>query len=407
MALTNNYRKEERKRILILAGTYFQIPAINYAKQMGHYVITCDNKPENPGHKLADEYINISTTNLDGVLKVASQKKIDGILAYASDPAALTAAYVSNNLDLPGNNYECVHTLSDKGLFRKFLSDNKFPSPKYAVFKSFERVYQCLDSFDYNIFVKPVDSSGSKGVSKLSSKENLEEAFNYALQFSRKGEVIIEEEVQPKGPHIHGEAFMYNGKLKFLLLGDQYFSKTNLCAPCSTTLPSIENTDIIDSISVELVRILKLIGFNTGGLNIEIIRDRKDQIYFVEIGARNGGNLMPDLAMLASGFDLAAANVNSALKEESDFHFSNSADKFFTQVILHSHATGKYCGINIPEVFMKNVKTELMYCKKGDKVHIYRNSQDVVGVFLFSFDNKQVCNDLKRFINHNNIINLI
>ena len=51
------------KKILILGGTYFQIPAIRYAKSKGYYVVTCDYLPSNPGHKLADEYYNISTTD--------------------------------------------------------------------------------------------------------------------------------------------------------------------------------------------------------------------------------------------------------------------------------------------------------------------------------------------------------
>ena len=80
------------KKLLILGGTYFQIPAIKYAKSRGYYVITCDYLPENPGHKFSDEYYNISTTDKDAVLELSKSLNIDGILCFASDPAALTAA---------------------------------------------------------------------------------------------------------------------------------------------------------------------------------------------------------------------------------------------------------------------------------------------------------------------------
>lgn len=169
----------------------------------------------------------------------------------------------------------------------------------------------------------------------------------------------------------------------------------------------MEHSVFMDSVSEELVKLLNLIGYKTGGLNIEIIRDKEDRIFFIEIGARNGGNLMPELARMASGFDLAAANVNAALNEEIDFHFVYPTDLFCTQVILHSHENGKYHGVNIPEVFKDNLKTELIYYTKGDDVHIYRSSQDVVGLLLFSFNNKDGCNNLIRFINHNNVINLV
>ena len=96
------------KKILMLGGTMQQIPIIKLAKEMGLYVITCDYAPENPGHKYADEYHNVSTTDVDGVLELAKELKIDGIVAYASDPAAPTAAYVAEKLGLPGNPYESV-----------------------------------------------------------------------------------------------------------------------------------------------------------------------------------------------------------------------------------------------------------------------------------------------------------
>jgi biotin carboxylase len=398
---------KRRKRLLILAGTHFQIPVIEYAKESGHYVITCDNRPDNPGHRLADEYINVSTTDLNGILEVAFKKEIDGILAYASDPAALTAAYVSEKLKIPGNSYNSVHTLSDKGQFRKFLTNNNFPVPKFRVIRSIEEAKKVSGIFQNNIFVKPVDSSGSKGITKLPPGENLKSAYNYALKFSRKGEVIIEEEINRSGPHIHGEAFVHNGELKFMLLGDQYFSAVNSCAPLTTTLPSLIHKDVMDYIDKTLRRIIKLVNFQTGGLNIEIIRDSEDRIYFIEIGARSGGNLMPELACMATGFNLAAANVNAALQEEIDFHFDYPAHRYYTQVILHSHKNGKYNGANIPEEFKDNLKTELIYYTKDDNVNIYRNSQDVIGLLLFAFNDKDVCNRLIRFVNHNNVINLL
>ena len=94
------------KKLLMLGGAMQQIPAIKQAREMGHYVITCDYEPTNPGHKYANEYYNVSTTDLKGVLNLAKELDIDGIVAYASDPAAPTAAYVAEKLGLPGNPYE-------------------------------------------------------------------------------------------------------------------------------------------------------------------------------------------------------------------------------------------------------------------------------------------------------------
>ena len=396
-----------RKKILILAGTHFQIPVIEYAKIRGHYVITCDNKPENPGHKAANEYVNMSTTNLDGVLDVAKTRKIDGILAYGSDPAALAASYVSEALHLPGNSYNSVLILSDKGFFRKFLTENDFPVPVYKVFKSYNEASFFYNTLKRSVFIKPVDSSGSKGITRLPPGADLKSPFKYALEFSRKGEVIIEEEIERKGPHIHGEAFIYAGKIIFILLGDQYFCKVNACAPISTTLPSLFHSDLMSEIEIKLTRLIKLVNFKTGGLNIEIIRDQSDKIYFLEIGARNGGNFMPELARMATGFNMAGANVNAVLNEPLEFSYNLPENMFYTQLILHSHSNRIYSGSNLDKQFIDNIRYKIEYFLKGDNVQIYRDSRFVIGVFLLKFNDKVKCSKFINYIIQNNLINPI
>lgn len=122
-----------KKRILLLGGSFHQIPIITDAKQRGLYVIICDYLPNNPGHKLADEYHNVSTTDYDSVLKLAKKVKPHFVIAYASDPSAPAAAYVSEKLGLPGNTYESICVLSEKDRFRKLMIENGFNAPRVAI----------------------------------------------------------------------------------------------------------------------------------------------------------------------------------------------------------------------------------------------------------------------------------
>ena len=161
------------KRILMLGGAMQQIPAIKAAKDKGYYTITCDYLPDNPGHKYADEYYNVSTTDEKAVLELAKKLNIDGIVAYASDPAAITAAYVAENLNLPGNPYNSVKILTQKDLFRDFLEKNRFNTPKAGGYTCYEDALKEIDTFKFPVMVKPVDSSGSKGVVKIYNKERI------------------------------------------------------------------------------------------------------------------------------------------------------------------------------------------------------------------------------------------
>ena len=49
-----------QKKLLLLGGSRYLIPAIKAAHDLGAYVITCDYLPDNYAHKLSDEYHNVS-----------------------------------------------------------------------------------------------------------------------------------------------------------------------------------------------------------------------------------------------------------------------------------------------------------------------------------------------------------
>ena len=117
------------KKILLLGGSAQQIVAIKTAQKHGYYTVLCDFLPDNPGQYEADKFYLVSTTDKDAVLEVAKKENIDGILAYASDPAAPTAAYVAEKLGLPTNPYDSVETLCNKDKFREFLKHNGFNAP--------------------------------------------------------------------------------------------------------------------------------------------------------------------------------------------------------------------------------------------------------------------------------------
>ena len=114
------------KKILLLGGSAQQIVAIETAKRLGLYTVLCDYLPDNPGQYVADKFYLVSTTDKEAVLAAAQAEDVDGVLAYASDPAAPTAAYVAEKLNLPGSPYWAVNTLCCKDLFRAFLAENGF-----------------------------------------------------------------------------------------------------------------------------------------------------------------------------------------------------------------------------------------------------------------------------------------
>ena len=145
------------KKVLLLGGSAQQVIAIETAKRLGFYTVLCDYLDDNPGQFAADKFYLVSTTDKEAVLKVAESEKIDGVIAYASDPAAPTAAFIAEKMGLPTNPYKSVETLCNKDKFRAFLKSGGFNTPKAEGYTSVQSAMDDLDEFSFPIIIKPVD----------------------------------------------------------------------------------------------------------------------------------------------------------------------------------------------------------------------------------------------------------
>jgi len=247
---------------------------IRYAKEQGAYVITCDFLPENPGHVLADEYHNVSTTDRQAVLNLARGLDVDAVLSFASEPALQTVSYVAEALGLPSPPLSAVVKLTDKGLFRRLLRQAGLPVPMaVTVGESMPagHVPRLMEEHGVAIpcIVKPVDSLGSKGITVLNETlETLPAALEHAFAFSRSGECIIEQYTE--GDQIHGDGYLEGGQLAFHYLGDHVFFTDGGCrVPISTRWPTRHEPDVVQQIAGQVEAIASISGCRNGPVNIE------------------------------------------------------------------------------------------------------------------------------------------
>ncbi|BDQ02780.1 ATP-grasp domain-containing protein [Ignavibacterium sp.] len=382
---------QKQKKILFLGGAPSQVPIIVEAKSRGFYIITCDYLPNNPGHKLADEYYNISTTDVQSVLKLAEELGPDFIVAYASDPAAPVASYVSEKLNKPGNSYQSTRTLAEKDLFRDFLKHNSFNVPNFI--STDKHSYKNLiDKFNlqFPVIVKPNDSSGSKGVSLVDSIDNLTGAVDYSMKFSRSGKVIIEEYIDNSQGDLHGDGFVLNGKLIFSCLGDHIYNKlSNPFNPCGTLWPSKVSSDLIKKVEAEVNKIINKSGFSFGPINIEARINSEGKLFIMEIGPRNGGHYVPQAIKYSTGFDLVKfyldvlENKNIEIK---NFDYNNY--KFVSYFAIHTDHKGIFKDLNISDEIKPFIKEIFLYMSPGTEVNSFISSNSAVGVVILQFSSR-------------------
>ncbi|WP_299334736.1 acetyl-CoA carboxylase biotin carboxylase subunit family protein [uncultured Psychroserpens sp.] len=382
------------KRILLLGGSDLQVSFIKKAKALGVYVITCDYLPNNPGHQFADEYYNVSTTDKEAVLNLASKLNLDGISAYASDPAATTAACVGEHLGLPVNPYNAVEILSRKDLFRQFLEKHNFNTPEASDFNDYQSAKTFIDQLQKKAIIKPVDSSGSKGIFTIVPNQNFENEFESALGFSRCGKVIVEEFIEKQGFQIGGDGFLVNGELVFRCFGDIHFSSTNPLLPCSVSVPTLHTKDITDKVHREIQRLMTLLGMKQGGLNFDIIIDSDNQIHIIEIGPRNGGNMLPELIEHCTGVDMKLYAIKSCLGEDCSDLRMTSEKHYFSHYVVHSLESGVLQGIETSETLKNHLIYEHYRVGNGDPINRFENSSNRLGMFLLKYNNKDEMLDI-------------
>lgn len=378
------------KKILLLGGSAQQIIAIETAKKLGYYTVLCDFLPDNPGQYVADKFYLISTTDKEAVLEIARKELIDGILAYASDPAAPTAAYVAEKLNLPGSPYESVEILCNKDKFRKFLSENNFCTPTAKGYENISESMSDLENnyFKYPVIVKPVDSSGSKGVSRIDSYSEADRKIKEAMSFSRGKRIIIEEFVEKYGYQIAGDGLSVDGKLVFRYFANDHFNPkcVNPFVPISASFPYNMPTEVQDKIHNEIQRLLNLLHMKTTTYNFDMRIDKDYNVYLMEVAPRDGGNYIPDVIRYATGVDLVECSVKAAMGEKIELPEINPQG-YYSYFAVHSLKNGILQDVVFSDEVQKHIIENHLVKETGDIINAFSGANTTLGCLIMKFDN--------------------
>jgi biotin carboxylase len=281
------------------------------AKRLGYRIVTTDNVPDNPGHAWADRSYAVDTTDRAGVLALARKERITGIVSPCTDVAVPTAAYVAEELGLPGPNPKAVGVACDKAAFREFLSVHNLPCPR-AVRLTSSVLPPGVAFHGRTWILKPSRSSGSKGVFIVNSAEEFAKRIPDTRAFSPDGVVLIEEYID--GAQGTCEGVLEGGDV----VRHWILDRQTVDPPYTTTsghhvpslLPESKQKQLIDL----LRHIWALLGISEGPFDCDFVATG-DKIYILEVAPRIGGNSICALLRVAWGFDLVEYNVRYACGE--------------------------------------------------------------------------------------------
>lgn len=384
-----------QKKLMLLGGIRYLVPAIETAHNHGHHVITVDYLPDNIAHKYSDEYHNVSILEKDKekVLKLAQELQIDGILSYAVDPGVVAASYVAEKMELPFTcSYESACIMQDKSKFRQFLTEHGFNVPNAKGYTNAEDALKDVDFFNWPVIVKPVDSAGSKGVSRVDKPEDLPNAIAHALEESHNGHFIVEDFLELDGYQSSADCFSVDGKLVYADYSDQLFDRNaeNPYTPAIEIWPASMPQEHQNYLTSEIQRLLKLLNCGTGLYNIESRVCKNGKPYIMEVSPRAGGNRIAELQRIGTGIDLIEAEVQKAVGEKVSGIMMPHYDGFYVNYIVHSNQDGTFKEAIIDADFKKKhvIEAEIRV-NPGEHVETFKGANNAIGTLFLHFENRQ------------------
>ena len=382
-------------KILILGGGFQQLPAIRKAHELGLTVLLVDYLPDAPGRREADQSFLISTRDKEKILELARKEDVSGILAFASDPAEETAAYVAEKMGLPGGMYAAAGILGNKRKFREFLAMHRIPAPRH-----FPMDYPESD-LPYPVVVKPLDSSGSKGVTILRSYDagRLLQAYQAAVSCSLSGQAMVEECISYGYRHlIGGDVIVRDGEAVLYGLMDCIREEGKNLVPCGKIYPCGAGEEVKGRIARIMQTVIHKLSITDAEMNVEFIVGKDGEVYPIEIALRCGGNGIPQLLSDATGIDWIREEVQRTLRRTNSQNANSLKDSMFTGKFvpadlhgiyatynLHANQPGMYAGYELHPELSGHLYREEIFRRKGEAVGTYENASGIIGILYFHF----------------------
>lgn len=387
---------------MLLGGIRYLLPVIRTAHELGYFVITADYLPNNIAHQFSDEYVNVNIVDKEAVLRAAKEKEIDGIMSFGVDPGVVAASYVQNQMGLPSfGPFESVEILQNKDKFRTFLAENGFNVPKAKGFMSMEEALADISWYEFPVIVKPTDSAGSKGVTRVDKQEELKSALEIAFQHSIKGAIIVEEFIEKSSCSSDTDSYSQDGILKFVDFNSQYFDKnaSNPYTPAAYGWPSSYTDEQIVYLTSEIQRLITLLGMRTCVYNIETRIATNGKPYIMELTPRGGGNRLCEMLRYATGVDMIAAIIRAMVGDDPGEISQKPLNGHWAEIILHADKAGIFEKLEISKNVDCEIVEEDLWVKSGDKVDAFEGANNTIGTLVLKFNSQEALKNALNCVN--------
>jgi biotin carboxylase len=271
----------------VLGGGPAQLNLIRRLKDRGHKVAVSDMNSDSPGLALADFPSPASSFDPAAVAEAARMASSDCLLTLGTDQPVLTAALVSEELDLPYflSSAQARIVTNKKDMKKMFLSEGIPTAPFRLISPDFND--EDLDNLNFPLVIKPLDSQGQRGVLKVNNTAEIRDHMQEVLGYSRECEILAEEYYPSDEITLSG--WVYKGDLHIFSITDRVTIENDpyMGVCISHRYPSVFHQDW-DELEKMSKKICNAVGLQEGAVYFQILGGERGFLVN-EIACRLGG----------------------------------------------------------------------------------------------------------------------
>ena len=392
------------KRLLMIGAGFLQTFMIKKARELGYDVLSVDGNPKAEGFLYSNEFQCIDITDQEKCLAYAQKKRIDGVMTAATDYGVLTSSYIAQKMNLPGLKYSTAKRIKNKYQVRKILFESNVDDTSQTFEISSDTNLDILkEKIEFPVMVKPSDGSGSRGASKVSEPEGLEQACESAILNSLTRKAVVESFIE--GREFGVESFVENGKIHVLSVLKKWMTDPPYYAEIGHAIPSGLSEEVEQRIKKCVKHAIEVLDINFGAVNMDLLLTEKQTIHIVDIGARMGGNLIGShLIPVGTGVDYPACLIKAAVGDSINMCQMRESIPVATRLL----ALKPGIVLSVPDLTSIERKFDVKIFPNlhvGDEILFYRTNLDGCGYVVATAERiekaAKKAEDAKRFIDEN------
>lgn len=382
-----------KERLLFVAAGLAQTPAIHEARQIGHHVIAMDGDASAPGLAEADQSLVADIRDASEIVKAARQTGAQAILSVCCDVAMDAVAQACEELGLPGVPAAVVGVSRSKLLQRQAMKEAGLLVPSFEAVTTAEEAEHAWDAFQSPACViKPVDASGSRGVSFVDARDRVATAFELARQNSKSGRVMIESFMP--GIEYSVEAWTVGAEVRVLATSEKVRTQPPYLLDRQVHFPDSLSVADRGTLVDHAVRAIQACGFRDCPVHLECIWSPQGPM-IVELAARGAGfKVFTEMLPKVTGLSTARASIQAALGRRPDLEAkgnSMAASLVFIDPVpgVFQTATGVDKARALP-----GVSEVVIYAKQGQRLNELRSGSDRAGHVLVYGEDAATCRSM-------------